>query len=414
MSTLLSVNSYHYRRDGSETVYLEHNRLFAEAGWDVVPFAMSSPANLPTPWSRYFPDEMELGGDYSLPQRVARAPRAVYSRPAAQALRALLRDVRPDLAHCHSIYHHLSPSVLDVLRTHEVPVVMTLHDLKIACPAYLMHTAGAVCERCRGGHLVNVLKHRCIRGSVPLSAVAFAEAQLHRTLATYARGVTRFVSPSAFYVRKLVEWGWDPSRFVHIPNAVDVAGLTPHPEPGRAFLYFGRLSAEKGVRTLVRAAAQAGVPLRLAGDGPLRAELTALAASLGADVTFLGRLHGDALWDEVAAARATVLPSEWYENAPMTVLESYALGKPVVAAAVGGLPELVDEATGWLFASGSVDSLGEALARVAALPPGDVRERGRAARERVERHYGTQDYVRRMTGLYEELGVTAVPAERRR
>ena len=387
---LLSINNYHYRRGGAEVVFLEQNRLFKALGWDVVPFCMHHPKNLPTPWSEFFVEETEFGRDYSFLQKANRAAKVIYSLEAQQKLRRLVAARPPDIAHAHNIYHHLSPAILSVLKGAGVPTILTLHDLKLACPAYTMLRDGRPCEQCQGGRVHNLLRHRCIKGSAALSAVVLAETVLHRLLGSYERHVDRFVVPSRFYIDKLVEWGWPRERFTYVPNFVDVEALKPSPgeEGGAAFLYVGRLSPEKGLRTLIAAAAGAGRPLHIAGSGPEETDLRRLAAGLGAEVRFLGHLGGEALHGAIGAARALVLPSEWYENAPMSVLEAYAVGRPVIVSRMGGLPELVREGeTGWTFASGDADDLAAVLGRVAALPAAQIRRCGAAGRRWVEAEF---------------------------
>src|SRR5262249_8776576 len=153
--------------------------------------------------------------------------------------------------------------------------------------------------------------------------------------------VERFVVPSRFVIDKLVEWGWDRDRFVHIPNFVETARFEPRGTPGRSFLYFGRVSPEKGLDTLIRAGALARVPVTIVGAGAEREALERLAADVGADATFLGHQTGEALHDAIRSARAVVLPSTWYENAPLSVLEAYALHRPVIGSDIGGIPELI-------------------------------------------------------------------------
>lgn len=402
--TLLSINSYYYRRDGSEVVYFGHNDLFETLGWQVVPFAMKHPQNRSSVWSGYFVDELEFGHPYGLLEKVRRVPRVVYSRHAQDRIGALLDAVHVDVAHCHSIYHHLSPSILPVLHHRGVPVVITLHDLKLACPAYHMFNDRiGLCEACKGGRLINVVRHRCVKSSAALSALIWLEATVNRMLGSYRDHVARFVSPCRFYVDKLVEWGWDPERFSVIPNPMNLDGWEPHYPPGDHILYFGRLSPEKGLLTLVRAAARSGVPVRLAGDGPQRPELESEVERLAAPVTFLGHLGEDALRDAVHACRATVLPAEWYENAPMSVLESYALGKPVIGARIGGMPEMIGPETGMLFRSGDVDELAACLTGMMELPDGCVEALGQGARHRVESQHAPAGYARAVKGVYDAV-----------
>lgn len=408
MPTLLAVNNYYYTRGGAETVFFGHNRLFEAAGWNVVPFAMKHPKNLETPWSKYFVEEIEFGGEYSLAQKLARAPKIIYSFEARKKLARLLDTIDADVCHVHNLYHHISPSILGLLKRRGVPVVLTLHDLKIACPAYNMLAPDGVCERCRGGRTYNVLAHRCIKGSAALSGLVMLEAMLHQALGSYRNCVSRFVVPSRFYIEKLVEWGWPRARFTYVPNFVNEVALHPHFEPGRAFVYFGRLSEEKGLRTLVHAAALAKVPLRLVGNGPLSETLRIEAIRLGADVAFTGRLSGTALFDEVRNARATVLPSEAYENAPLGILESYALGKPVIGARIGGIPELIRAGTtGWTFESRNVEELASILRTVADRPDEAITDMGRQARSFVVDEFSRGRYLERMSALYARLRAAA-------
>jgi glycosyltransferase involved in cell wall biosynthesis len=401
---LLSINNYFYRRGGAEIIFLEQNRLFDEIGWEVIPFCMHHRENLPTPWDRFFAEEIEFGRTYNPLEKIVRAAKVTYSLEARRKLRKLVLEARPQLAHAHNVYHHLSPAILSTLKHAEIPTVLSLHDLKIACPAYNMLRDGRPCESCRGGHVYNVLRYRCIKDSSVLSAVVLTEAVLHRLLRTYERNVDRFVVPSRFYIEKLVDWGWSRDRFVHIPNFVDVERLRPQGNVGHGFLYMGRLSAEKGLRTLLRAAAACRQPITLAGAGPQEHSLRQLAATLGADVRFLGHQTGPALHAAVAAARAVVLPSEWYENAPVSVLEAYALGRPVIGAAIGGIPELVREGeTGATFPAGDAEALCETLVRFAAMPPNAVAAMSRAGRQWVERDFSAAMYRERLLALYENL-----------
>jgi len=405
MPQLLSINNYYYRRGGSEAVFFEHNRLFEHAGWEVVPFSMSNAQNQPSQWSGHFIDDTDGAAQGSPLARISRAMSAIYSTEAARRLRDLIAVFRPQVAHAHNIYHHLSPSVLVELRRQNIPIVLTLHDLKLICPAYKMHTQGAVCEGCRGGALRNVIKHRCIKNSTPMSALVWLESTIHKALDLYMGTVTKFVAPSRFFLAKFAEWGVDTSRFVHIPNSVDAEALPPDGEPGDAFVYVGRLVPEKGVATLIRAAALARVRLRIVGAGPQETELRQLAGELGGVVEFTGFLSGGALRAAISSARAVVLPSELYENAPISVMEASALARPIVGADIGGIPELIRRGeTGFVFTSGSVDSLVDVLTQVQRLPMSTLRRIGMAGREWMRAEFSPGAYRDRMMALYQGIG----------
>ncbi len=406
MPKLLSLNTYHYRRGGSDVVFLEQDAMFRRLGWETAVMTMHHPKNDPSPWSRFFADEIEFGHDYGLLDKLAMAGKVIYSREAKRKMAALLDEFPADVAHTHCIYHHLSPSVLVELKQRGIPSVMTAHDLKLACPAYKMLNRGGVCEKCRSGNLLHLVRNRCIRDSLAVSALVMAESAVHKSMGLYRRNLDKVVTPSLFYRDKLMEWGWPEGQLAYIPNYVDAQAYTPGYEPGDYFFYFGRLALEKGVATLIRAAAQAGVGLRIAGTGPESEVLQELAAREGGDVRFLGFVSGDPLWKWVREARAVVLPSEWYENAPMSVLESYACGTPVIGARIGGIPEMVREGeTGALFESGNAGDLAGQLRRFADMPDSGIARMGEAARAYVAETYTAQRYLNDMLGLYASLGV---------
>jgi glycosyltransferase involved in cell wall biosynthesis len=214
------------------------------------------------------------------------------------------------------------------------------------------------------------------------------------------------IVPSRFYLKKFGEWGWAKEQLIHIPNFVSCNSLEPDFTPGDYFLYFGRLAAAKGLKTLLQAASDAGVTLVVAGSGELEAEVREAADRSSGAITYVGRRAGEDLHALVRGARAVVLPSEWYENAPMSVLEAGALGTPAIGADIGGIPELVrDEETGWLFPSGNVAALSVLLRRVATMPDARVWAAGIAAREMVASEYSAERYVERMLDLYVDIGV---------
>jgi len=399
---LLSINNYFYPRGGADVLFLEHNRMFEESGWQVVPFSMQHPDNLPSPWTNFFPDEIEFGKTYSFAEKLVRAPRVIYSLQARRKMAKLVERVNPRIAHVHNIYHHLSPSILSLLKARGIPVVLTLHDLKLACPARTMMIGSQPCDRCRGGKAHHVALNRCIKGSIVLSGLVMLENYVHRILKLYESNVARFVVPSRFFLEKFVQWGWPRDRLTYIPNFVDLDRFRPKTEIGRRFVYCGRLSSEKGVETLLRAAAKARQPLTIVGSGPDEATLKKLASTLDIDAQFAGRQHGDALAAAIESARAVVVPSECYENAPLSVLEGYAAGRPVIGAQIGGIPELIREGeTGALFPSGNVDALAATLERFAEAPDSQLAAIGATGRRWAERNFSGSHYRTRLEALYD-------------
>lgn len=409
MPNLLSVNNYHYRRGGSDVVYLDHAALMEELGWRNAFFSMHHPKNFSTPWENYFVNELEFGNSYGIVDKAIMASKVIYSFEAQKKIKRLLQDFPADVAHLHCIYHHLSPAILPTLHEHGVPIIMTAHDLKIACPAYKMLNETGICEKCKDGNFFNVIKHKCLRNSLGPSVIVALESTLHHQLNTYKKYLTKVAVPSRFFMNKFVEWGWPEEKFAYIPNYVDSSLFTPEYSPGEYFLYFGRLAPEKGVETLLKAVKKSGVKLKVAGTGPEEAKLHALQNELQADVEFLGYQSGDALHSLIKQSKAIVLPSEWYENAPMSLLESMAFGKPLVVANIGGIPEMIEPGeTGWMFTSGHVDELADLLANIQSTVVDTLLTFGKASRALVEERFNRDLYVTAIQNLYASVGVRVV------
>ncbi|MFN8179472.1 MAG: glycosyltransferase [bacterium] len=404
---ILVVNKFFWDKGGAERVLFDLLRGYEAAGHEVVPFAMASARNRPTPWADHFVPEV----DYEAAQGIGAlraAARAVYSREAKRRMASLLAEVRPDVCHLHNFHHQLSPSIVDALREAGVPSVHTLHDYKVVCPNYLLFTEGRPCERCAGGRFHHAVVHRCLRGAAAPSAAAWVESTFHRARGTLERGIRVFVAPSRFLAAKVVEMGFRGSVRV-VPNGLDVEAVSAAASPGAGFLYAGRLSREKGVATLVEAVGRTrGARLALAGAGPEEEVLRRVAAAKAPGrVEFLGVLPREELLARVRASRAVALPSEWYENAPMSALEALASGVPVVASAIGGLPEIVrDGESGLLFAPHAADQLASCLERLesdAAL----ARRLGEGGRRLVEREHRLSDQVARMLDILGEVASSA-------
>lgn len=385
---------------------LDQNELLTSRGWDIVPFAMEYEKNFETGYDDYFVEEIDFASDYKPVEKVRKVIKSVYSLEARREIGRLIDDVRPDVVHAHNVYHHLTPAIFGAIQKKGVPAVMTVHDLKIGCPSKLMLAPDGVCERCQGGKTWNAVQQRCLKGSLPLSAIAALETTLHSFLGSYKKNVDLFVLPSRFHMNKLIDWGLPAEKARYVPNAVDVSELVADFTPGERFVFVGRLSEEKGLLTFVKAVASAGVKATIVGTGPQEGELRALVESSGADVEFAGYQTGDALFDIVRNAKALVLPSECYENAPVVLLEAYGVGTPVLGSDLGGIPELIQPGiTGFLATAGDVDSFAEQLSAMAALSTNELEEMGKAGRSFVEDRFSREHYLAGLLDVYAELGV---------
>jgi glycosyltransferase involved in cell wall biosynthesis len=402
---VLLINKFFHPRAGAETSFLQTRRLLQDNGDGVIDFAMRHPSNLDSPYASYFAPQRSYEREASPARRVADAVASIYSWPARRALARLLDAHRPDVAHLHNVYHQLTLSLLDELAVRRIPVVLTMHDWKIACPAYTLFTEGAPCRRCPGGSPLHAVAHRCVKGSRAASALAAAEAAIVRRRALYGT-VHRFVAPSRFAVSVAEMAGVEPVRIVHVPNflsAEELEAPAPAGDDGPRFVYAGRLDETKGIRPMLMAfaAVQAPASLRIAGSGKLEGEVRA-AAARDPRVAYLGRLERDELYGELDRARAVLLPSLYEDNGPLSILEAQARGKPMIVTDRGGPSEFVrDGETGLVVSAGDVSALAGAMTRMAT--DGErAREWGARAQIQVRREHSPARHYERLSAVYRE------------
>ncbi len=398
MRVLLVGNHWTDGPGGAETVLVLTADLLRRAGHEVVPFAVAEERTLPTPVRARLP---AAAGSRSR-TRFGEAWAGTWSPRSYRALAGVVDEVRPDVAHVHHVFERLTTSVLDALRRRGVPTVMTLHDYKPVCPGYRLYADGAPSTRCLPGRHLEVVRHRCLEGSRWRSVAAAADAYAARARGLYDR-VDAFVAPSAFLRDRVVDGGLPASR-VHVLTNPVVAADQPRRAPDEPpyVLYASRLVAEKGVQTLLDAAAllPPGVRVRLLGSGRVERQVRSRVAAEGLPVDVVGAQPPDVVRAHLRGAVAAVLPALWWENCPMAVLEAGAQGVPVVASSVGGIPELVEDgSTGLLVPPGNAAALAAALTELLGRP--DVVARmGRAAWARMRDRHDPATHVRALLDLY--------------
>ncbi len=395
------ANKFLYPKGGAERAVLDLGAELTRRGHRVDYFGMEHPDNAVPPEAA----ELVRFRDYHQPgwRRWRDAAEMLYSLDAKRRMTRLLRRVRPDVVHFHNIYHQMTPSVIDAVRDAGVPAVLTVHDYKLVCPRYDMLRHGQPCDACVEEGPVACLRFRCA-GSAARSLWLAAESALHRVRASYD-AIRLFLVPSHFLEQVLQRAGFETARLRWLPNfAPPISGPVPDAQVGR-FLYAGRLSPEKGVETLVRAAlALPRGELIICGDGPLREPLAALARTAPPGrIQLRGHLGRAALAAEMGRAFCTAVPSEWFENAPFAVLESMAAGRAVLASRIGGLPELVqDGTTGALLPPGDIGAWTRAC-EAALDAPERVATWGRAARTWAESERCLEAHVTALLAIYGEV-----------
>ncbi len=395
---VLFANKFFYLKGGAEAVMFDEIDLMKKHDVDVVEFSMCDPRNRPSEYASYFVSSK----DYRSPSRVRRLRSAlsfIHSREAVHNISNLLRDEKPDILHCHNIYHQLTPSIIKAAALVKVPVILTLHDFKVVCPAYNRLSNGEVCTKCSGGRYESVLAQRCAGGSFWSSGLLWAEARFHAAAGSYRR-VDRFIAPSRF-MRDAVVPLLGEDKVVYIPNGVDTSRIEASRQDRGFVLYLGRLSPEKGVETLLRAHAADSASWRLviAGSGPLLERLRSQFPL----AEFTGHLAGDDLEARLREASMIVLPSECHENNPLSILEAMAHAKPIVASRIGGIPELVRHGqVGFLFEPRNAQQLSSHIRTLLSDP--DLRKRfGYEARKIAEREYSLERHGAAVLSLYQSL-----------
>ena len=406
---ILMVNKYFFIKGGAERYFFELKDLLESHGHEVIPFAMKHAQNAESPYADYFVDTIDFNPTRFWDRMKTGAQavgRVVYSNHAKKQMERLVRQARPDIAHLHMIDHQLSPSILPVLKKAGIPTVQTVHTYKAVCPNYrffVMHKR-QICEKClRGGYFHAVLE-RCHKQSVFASGLLSVEAVVQQTLRLYRNCIGLFIVPSLFMGKKMVEGGYPSTQIRYLPHAVRMEDYPIRYDSDGYFAFYGRLSEEKGIATLIRSMQGIGQSkLKIIGEGPERNSLEKLVHDLGLkNVEFTGPLNGSTLRREVSGAMFIVVPSEWYENAPMVVYEAFVMGKPVIGSRIGGIPELIEHGKdGLLFEPGDSEGLKQAI-RMLLNNPNQTSRMGKAARRKAERTITPAVHYKRLMDIYEQ------------
>jgi glycosyltransferase involved in cell wall biosynthesis len=344
-------------------------------------------------------DEMAM---MSAPRRLLMVKDMIHSERSKREILDLLRDERPDLVHVHNTFMMVSPSVFEACREAGIPVVQTLHNYRLLCPGWSLCREGKVCEECIESGLWRGVWHGCYRDSRLMTAAVALMLQVHRMRGTWSHDVGGYVALTNFARDKFIEGGLPASRIGVKPNFLELDPGKRSSSGGFA-LFVGRLSAEKGAEILLRAwqKLKGTIPLVIMGDGPLREPLESEAAARNlSNVTFAGwRSRGEIL-SAMKSASLLITPSLWYEGFPMTVVEAFACGIPVICSRLGGLREIVEDgSTGLHFNPGDAEDLAGKL-DLLWTQPAQLAAMGRAAREEYKRNYTAERNYELMMQIY--------------
>jgi glycosyltransferase involved in cell wall biosynthesis len=383
---VLLVHNFYQQPGGEDQVFADEGRLLEQHGHTVGRFTMDN-------------DDVATLGKLTV------AKKTIWNREAAQSLRKAIRQINAQVVHFHNTFPLISPAGYYAAHEEGAAVVQTLHNYRLMCVTATLCRNGGVCEDCLGRTIAwPGILHACYRGNRAASAVVAAMQTFHRLKGTWQREVDIYIALSEFGRKKFIEAGLPPGKILVKPNFLNAAPAVGQGQ-GDYALFVGRLSAEKGIATLLEAwpkvYAATGVKLKIIGDGPLRPSVEA-ALKDGAGIEYLGRVDLQKEgYATMAAAQALIFPSVWYEGQPKTLIESLATGSPVLASRLGTMAEMVvDGQTGLFFEAGNADDLAR-QAQALLSSQTDRQRMRRAARLEFEVRYTAEKNYPLLIRCYE-------------
>lgn len=401
---VLLINNCHWRRGGSESVYFGTAELLVNAGHEVVFLSFEDNQNLHTKCHEYFIKRGNL---------LKNLIHYFANGEAARVIEDVIKKEKPDIAHSHLMWGGVTASIIPVLHKYSIPLVHTAHDYRLVCPAYLFKDGkGNQCERCKGGRYYQCCLHNCSKGSRIESFLMTLEMYYRNFKFKPLSLVDGFVFVSNFSKNKHVEFEYDFNKvktlvLYNCPNdKVEESYDEGIDSFNSYYLFYGRLSAEKGTPTLIKAFEKIPqLKLKIVGTGPLEDELKGYVQEHQIrNIEFVGYKTGKELFDIVAHAKYVCVSSECYENNPMTIVEAYSLRTPVVGAAIGGITEVVvDGETGYKFESGNVFSLIDALNKANGINKEEYNLQKNNAFKFSQQKFSRENYLEKLLGFYNEM-----------
>lgn len=341
---ILMVNKFLYRKGGSESYMFDLAQKLTEEGHEIEYFGMEDEKNIVA--SEYLVGNMDFYSNIF--KKITYSMKVIYSREARKKIKHCIEAFRPDIVHINNYNFQLTPSILFEIKKQGIRVVQTVHDTQMMCPYHRMFNYDRleICEKCKGDKFYNCTLDRCIDDSLIKSIIGTTESYLYNVLGVYNRLIDVYICPSEFIQRKLIDYGLQEDKTIVITNFIKQKPDAQISKKGNYVLYFGRLSREKGIDTLLRVVKETpDIHYVFAGKGPMEDLLKGYK-----NIEYLGFVSGSELSDVIRKANVTLLPSIGYENSPMSVLESQMYGTPVIGSNLGGVSELIVEGkTGFLY-----------------------------------------------------------------
>lgn len=399
---ILMVNKFHYLKGGSEKYYFDLAKLLEENGHEVAFFSMKSEKNIKTNNKEYFVEEIDLNSNNKL-----KALEVIYSKKNKKKMEEVLDDFKPDIVHLNNFQRQLSASIIKSINKRNIPIVFTAHDVQAICPAIIMLDGNKnICESCMNGKYINCIKKKCIKNSGLKSILGAIEGKYYRVKKIYKKKIDYIITPSEFYKNKLIEDGIKEEKVKAIHNFIDTNEYNIETQDDGYALYFGRLSKEKGIMNLIKAFSKIEKgKLYIAGEGEEKENIKRLINEnkLNDRVKLLGFLNSNEMKEYIRKCKFVVVPSIWYENCPYSIIETLAIGKPIIGSNIAGIPELVqDNINGFTFRYDDINELSE---KMEELFKNDllVKEFGEKSKQICKELYSKEFYYSEIIKIYNDL-----------
>jgi glycosyltransferase involved in cell wall biosynthesis len=403
---ILQINNCNFNRGGADVVYLNTGALLKSNGNDVSYFSIKNELNYNTKFEKYFVEGVDFL-NISFLKKVLHFFRFFYSNESKLKLSKLIKDYSPQIAHIHLYKGGLTPSILSVLKKHKIPVIITLHDYGFIDPHNLLLDGNLnISEKCITGSAFNCVRDKSNRNSYLLSLVSTFEYIFHSKFFPFDKYFNTIVAVSKFSQAKHLESTKFKWTIDHLYNFSPLLYIINEPITKKSsyILYFGRLSKEKGIKTLIKAFARlkGEIKLKVVGTGSLEMELKKYIYDNNiSNIEMVGHQSGDILHKLIKEAFYVVVPSEWYENNPMTIIESYCFGVPVIGSRIGGIPEIIDEGeTGFTYKMGNVDDLIITINKAINLSEDEYITMKQNARLFAEKNFSPSNHYKDLMRLY--------------
>lgn len=397
---ILQINKYHYVKGGADSVFFNTIKLLERNGHNVIPFSIIHPRNESSKYSEYFVYAPEIR-DQSVFGKVKGISRYFLNKDAVIKIEELIKKEKPDIAHIHNIFNGISLYILPVLRRYGIPTVITMHETRFICPSSYFNLRGRLCELCKKTVYLNCIIYKCYQDNIVNSLMCALEMFHKEYIFNYDKYISKYIFVSKRYKQlHSARHKYFEKKGVVLYNFLpEIKYINPNPHKGSYLFYFGRLTAEKGVETLVNAMKLLpDLKLKMAGNGPL---LDLLKREALPNIELLGFVSGDTLVEQIQNASYIIVPSEWEENNPMTVIEAYSLGKPVIGANIGGLPEIINNGkTGFIFKAFDEYDLAKTISKAMDVSNIVYEDLSGSARKFADEHFDADTHYKKLIDIY--------------